>query len=63
MIRQNIVGQFDKESHALAATARLFDDGLIDPRDTRRVLGYTLSICREAQLRPLRPNTYGVARM
>jgi geranyl-CoA carboxylase beta subunit len=63
MIRQNIVGQFDKESHALAATARLFDDGLIDPRDTRRVLGYTLSICREAQLRPLKPNTYGVARM
>ncbi|HXG29778.1 MAG TPA: carboxyl transferase domain-containing protein [Nevskiales bacterium] len=63
MIRQNIINQFDKESHALAATARLFDDGLIDPRDTRRVLGYTLSICREAQLRPLKPNTYGVARM
>jgi len=62
-IRQGIVGQFDKESNALAATARLFDDGLIDPRDTRRVLGYTLSICREAQARPLNPNSYGIARM
>ncbi|MGH8530393.1 MAG: acyl-CoA carboxylase subunit beta [Nevskiales bacterium] len=62
MIGQNIVAQFDQESHALAATARLFDDGLIDPRDTRRVLGYTLSICREAQLRPLSRNTFGVAR-
>jgi geranyl-CoA carboxylase beta subunit len=63
MVRQNIISQFDKESNALAATARLFDDGLIDPRDTRRVLGYTLSICREAQLRPLQRNSYGVARM
>ncbi len=62
MISQNIVAQFDKESHALAATARLLDDGLIDPRDTRRVLGYTLSICREAQMRPLSRNTFGVAR-
>jgi geranyl-CoA carboxylase beta subunit len=62
MIRQNIVSQFDKESSALAATARLFDDGLIDPRDTRRVLGYTLSICREAELRKTQRNSFGVAR-
>jgi len=57
-----IIQQFDQESHSLAGTARLYDDGLIDPRDTRRVLAYTLSICREAQLRPLKSNNYGVAR-
>ncbi len=62
MIRQNIVNQFDKESHAFAATARLFDDGLIDPRDTRRVLGLCLSVCREAQARELCANSFGVAR-
>jgi geranyl-CoA carboxylase beta subunit len=62
-IRGNIVGQFDRESHAFAATARLFDDGLIDPRDTRRVLGLTLSVCREAQAREVRPNSFGVARL
>ncbi len=62
-IRQGIVNQFDKESHAFAATARLFDDGLIDPRDTRRVLGLCLSVCREAQLREVRPNSFGVARL
>ena len=61
-IRQGIVDQFDRESHAFAATARLFDDGLIDPRDTRRVLGLCLSVCREAQLREVQPNTFGVAR-
>ncbi len=63
MISQNIINQFDKESQALACTARLFDDGLIDPRDTRRVLGYTLSICREAQLRQVCRNSFGIARL
>ncbi len=62
-IRQGIISQFDKESSALAATARLFDDGLIDPRDTRRVLGFTLSICREAQQRTVQRNSFGIARL
>jgi geranyl-CoA carboxylase beta subunit len=61
-IEQNIIKQFDRESNAFAATARLFDDGLIDPRDTRRVLGYCLSICREARARAVQPNSFGVAR-
>ncbi len=61
-MEQNIVQKFDKESHAFAASARLFDDGLIDPRDTRKVLGYCLSICKEARQRPVSPNSYGVAR-
>ena len=55
MLRQQVISQFDKESHAFAATARLFDDGLIDPRDTRKVLGLTLSVCREAKLRQVFP--------
>lgn len=58
-----IVQQFERDSHPLAGTARLYDDGLIDPRDTRRVLAYTLSICREARARVLRPNSFGVARL
>ena len=57
-----IIDQFDAESTALYATARLWDDGIIDPRDTRRVLAYCLSICREADIRPLNPTTFGVAR-
>jgi geranyl-CoA carboxylase beta subunit len=58
-----VVGRMEKESTALFATARLWDDGLIDPRDSRKVLALCLSICREAQVRPLKPNTFGVARM
>ena len=58
-----ILARFDLESHSLFATARLWDDGIIDPRDTRRALATTLAVCREAGLRPLNPNTFGVARM
>src|SRR5262249_57139015 len=60
---KSIVDQFDRESTALYATAHLWDDGIIDPRDTRRVLAFTLSIARESQVRPLNPITFGVARM
>jgi len=62
-MKAGVVGRMEKESTALFATARLWDDGLIDPRDSRRVLGLCLSVCREAELRPLKPNTFGVARM
>jgi geranyl-CoA carboxylase beta subunit len=55
--------RLDKESSALFGTARLWDDGIIDPRDTRRVLGLCLAIAAEAQARQLRPNTFGIARM
>ena len=53
----------DKESTALFGTARLWDDGIIDPRDTRRILGLCLALADEASRRTLHPNTFGVARM
>jgi geranyl-CoA carboxylase beta subunit len=62
-MEQKIVEQFDRESTALFATARLWDDGLIDPRDSRKVLAFSLSICREAEIRPLNATSFGVARM
>jgi geranyl-CoA carboxylase beta subunit len=57
-LRQRI----DRESNVLFGTARLWDDGVIDPRDTRRILALCLALAHEAQLRCLRPNTFGVAR-
>ena len=55
--------RLDAESAALFGTARLWDDGIIDPRHTRRLLGLGLAIAREAEHRTLRPNTFGVARL
>ena len=54
--------RLDAESTALFGTARLWDDGIIDPRDTRRILGLCLALAAEAEQRTLRPNTFGVAR-
>jgi geranyl-CoA carboxylase beta subunit len=55
--------KLDSQSTALYGTASLWDDGLIDPRDTRKLLGYLLDICAEAHIRPLKNNTFGVARL
>ncbi len=54
--------RLDAESDVLFGTARLWDDGVINPCDTRRVLGLCLALAREAEQRTLRPNTFGVAR-
>ena len=62
MIEQATAEKLDKGSTPLYGTARLWDDGIIDPRDTRTLLAYILDICAEANVRPLRPNHFGVAR-
>ncbi|ERJ20205.1 Geranyl-CoA carboxylase beta-subunit protein [Salinisphaera shabanensis E1L3A] len=59
---EQITTKFEQQGHAFYGSARLFDDGLIDPRDTRRVLALTLSVCRDARQRDVRPNDFGVAR-
>jgi geranyl-CoA carboxylase beta subunit len=61
-LEQATQAQMDSQTTALASTARMEDDGIIDPRDTRRVLALTLDICRVAGSRKLRPSTFGVAR-
>jgi acetyl-CoA carboxylase carboxyltransferase component len=40
---EQIEAQIDAESHAFAVSGRLYDDGIVDPRDTRTVLGLALS--------------------
>jgi 3-methylcrotonyl-CoA carboxylase beta subunit len=52
--------QYELQGHPYYSTARLWDDGVIDPRDTRRVLGLGLSVAANA---PLEPVGYGVFRM
>jgi len=55
-----IRNKYEREGSPYHSTARLWDDGIIDPRDTRRVLGICLkaSVCRPF------PNTkYGIFRM
>jgi len=58
-----IVSHFSKQESAFYTSGRVLDHGVIDPRDTRRALGFALETCLEARARRLRPNTFGVARM
>jgi 3-methylcrotonyl-CoA carboxylase beta subunit len=42
--------QYERQGHPYYATARLWDDGVIDPLDTRRVVGLALGACANAPL-------------
>jgi len=52
--------RYESQGHPYYASARLWDDGIIDPRDTRRVLGLALSAGMNA---PIARGDYGVFRM
>ncbi|UTW54763.1 acyl-CoA carboxylase subunit beta [Kordiimonas sp. SCSIO 12610] len=54
---------FDSQSDAFYTSGHLMDDGMIDPRDTRKTLGFILETVREAGTRKLRENSFGIARM
>ena len=61
-LEQTIVANFDRQSDAFYTSGRMLDDGVIDPRDTRSVLGLAFDVCRQAGRRTLRPIQFGVAR-
>ncbi len=52
--------QYEDQGHPYYATARLWDDGVIDPADTRRVLALGLAATRNA---PIEDTKFGVFRM
>jgi 3-methylcrotonyl-CoA carboxylase beta subunit len=58
--RQPILEQYDRNGHPYYASARLWDDGVIAPEDTRRVLGLALSASLNA---PIEATRFGVFRM
>lgn len=61
-LQQSTAQKLDGQSTALYGTARLWDDGLVDPRDTRKILALLLDVCRDAAQRKLMSNSFGVAR-
>ncbi|MEM9627362.1 MAG: carboxyl transferase domain-containing protein [Pseudomonadota bacterium] len=58
--KQPIIDQFNEQSHPLYASARLWDDGIVDPRKTREVIALSLSAALNA---PIEPTHFGVFRM
>jgi geranyl-CoA carboxylase beta subunit len=61
-IEQMTAAKLEAGSTALFGTARIWDDGLIDPRDTRKLLVMLLDMCDEEKHRSLQGNSFGVSR-
>jgi 3-methylcrotonyl-CoA carboxylase beta subunit len=59
-IRQPILEQYERQGHPYYSSARLWDDGVIDPAQTREVLALALSASLNA---PIEPTSFGVFRM
>jgi acetyl-CoA carboxylase carboxyltransferase component len=60
-MRQAVEGQIEAESRALFNTGLLYDDGILDPRDTRAALGIALSACHSGEVKGT--GSFGVFRM
>ena len=58
--KKPILQQYEMQGHPYYASARLWDDGIIDPADTRRVIGLSLSVVMNA---PMEETRFGVFRM
>ncbi|MFT6188742.1 MAG: geranyl-CoA carboxylase beta subunit [Oleispira sp.] len=61
-IEQMTAAKLEAGSTALFGTARIWDDGLIDPRDTRKLMIMLLDMCDEEKHRSLQGNSFGVSR-
>lgn len=61
MLRTHLMGEVEKKSTAWYSSEQLWDDGIIDPRDTRNVLGFCLAVINNQPIKS--SNQYGVFRM
>ena len=59
-LRAPILEQYERQGHPYYATARLWDDGIIDPGDTRMALGLGISAALNA---PIEAGRFGIFRM
>ncbi len=59
-LKQPVLEQYERQGHPYYASARLWDDGVIDPADTRMVLGLAISAALNS---PIRESRFGVFRM
>ncbi|MBI3926709.1 MAG: methylcrotonoyl-CoA carboxylase [Armatimonadetes bacterium] len=62
-MQQATLARFEEESSPYYATARLWDDGILDPRDTRKALSVGLSVAHNVDFVSPGPPRYGVFRM
>jgi acetyl-CoA carboxylase carboxyltransferase component len=57
-MRESTLAQYEREGHAYFSTARLWDDGIIDPAETRKILGLCLDVAMATPIRPSHPPVF-----
>lgn len=60
VFKQPILDKYEEESHCFYSSARLWDDGVIEPQDTRDILGLAFAVATE---QPIPDTKFGVFRM
>lgn len=63
MQEKMLTHMFNRQSGAFYTSGHLLDDGMIDPRDTRKTLAFLLATVWEGRNRTVKPNSFGIARM
>src|SRR4030088_3145578 len=61
-MKAQIIGVFDGQMDVFSTSARVLDDGVIDPRDTRKLLSELVALCREAEARTPQRMQFSVTR-
>lgn len=61
--KADLIAHYEAQEDAFYTSGQMLDMGVIEPSDSRRVLGFALETCREARHRTVQPNSFGVARM
>ncbi|MFT3804981.1 MAG: carboxyl transferase domain-containing protein [Burkholderiaceae bacterium] len=61
--KADLIAHYEAQEDAFYTSGQMLDMGVIDPRDSRRVLGFALETCAEARRRTVQANSFGVARM
>jgi geranyl-CoA carboxylase beta subunit len=61
-MRARILETFERQTSAFYTSGRMLDDGVIDPRETRRLLAFVIALFRRAERVTPRPIAFGVAR-
>ncbi|XP_044738345.1 probable methylcrotonoyl-CoA carboxylase beta chain, mitochondrial [Chrysoperla carnea] len=59
-LKAKLVQKFDNESHPYYSSARLWDDGIVDPKDLRKILGLSYAVTQNA---PVKNTEFGIFRM
>ena len=60
---ERIITDMEHSSESMYCSARMMDDGLINPLDTRNLISFTLATVLETQRRGMQANTFGIARL